>query len=123
MAAIGDFVLLFSRRGSDGPAACAGAQRGGLRWPQSCLWDGSSSRRNPGWRKALDTRTYYFLYKWTWYEWLGALAPLVLFWLLWRFARKHGATLLARFALAVLIYGVFQQALAMVLLWPGFLVR
>jgi len=78
---------------------------------------------NPGWRKALDTRTYDFIYKWTWYEWLGALAPLFLFWVLWRYARKRGETRLARFALAVLIYGVFQQALAMALLWPGFLVR
>jgi hypothetical protein len=78
---------------------------------------------NPGWREALDTRTYDFIYKWTWYEWLGALGPLVLFWLLWRFARRHGTATLARFALAVLIYGVFQQALAMALLWPGFLVR
>ncbi len=78
---------------------------------------------NPGWRKALDTRTYETLYKWTWYEWLGALAPLVLFWLLWRYARRRGTTMLARFALAVLIYGVFQQALAMALLWPGLLVR
>ena len=31
------------------------------------------------WRKALDTRTYYYLYQWTWYEWLGALAPMILF--------------------------------------------
>ena len=46
-------------------------------------------------------RNYLFLYHWAWYEWLGALAPLVLFWLLWRFARKRGETLLARFALAV----------------------
>jgi hypothetical protein len=28
--------------------------------------------------------------------------------------------MLARFALAVFLYGVFQQALAMALLWPGF---
>jgi hypothetical protein len=78
---------------------------------------------NPGWRKALDTRTYDFIYKWTWYEWLGALAPLFLFWLLWRYARKRGETTLARFALAVLMYGVFQQTLAMALLWPGLLPR
>ena len=31
---------------------------------------------NSAWRKALDTRTYYYLFQWTWYEWLGALAPL-----------------------------------------------
>ena len=78
---------------------------------------------NPGWQKALDTRTYETLYKWTWYEWLGALAPLILFWLLWRYARRRESIMLARFALAVLIYGVFQQALAMTLLWPGLLVR
>ena len=77
----------------------------------------------PIWRKALATRTYFFLYKWTWYEWLGALAPLVLFWLLWRVAQKHGETLLARFALAVFAYGVFQQAVAMIMLGTPALVR
>jgi len=78
---------------------------------------------NPGWHKALETRAYDYLYKWTWYEWLGALAPLVLFWLLWRFARRRGTTMLARFALAVLFYSVFHQALSMALLWPGMLDR
>lgn len=75
------------------------------------------------WRKALDTRTYYYLYKWTWYEWLGALAPLALFWLLWRISLRRGETNLARFAQAVLIYGVFQQAVAMLMLGPSSLVR
>jgi len=78
---------------------------------------------NPAWRKALDTRTYYYLYQWTWYEWLGALAPLILFGLLWRIARKRGELLLARFAAAVFFYAVFQQALAMAVLWPPSLVR
>jgi hypothetical protein len=78
---------------------------------------------DPAWRKALDTRTYYYLYKWTWYEWLGAVAPLVLFWLLWRFARKRGETTLARFGAAVLVYGAFHLALAMAILWPDSLVR
>jgi hypothetical protein len=78
---------------------------------------------DPAWRKALDTRTYYYLYQWTWYEWLGALAPLLLFGLLWRFAHKRRETLLARFAAAVFFYAVFQQTLAMALLWPSSLVR
>ncbi len=78
---------------------------------------------NPGWRKALDTLAYDHLYRWTWYEWLGALAPLVLFWLLWRIARRSGRTMLARFALAVLVYGAFHQILAMVLLGPPPLLR
>jgi hypothetical protein len=78
---------------------------------------------NPVWKKALDTRTYYYLYKWQWYEWLGALAPLFLFWLLWRIAEKHSKPLLARFALAVFAYGVFQQALAMLMLGFPALIR
>ena len=77
----------------------------------------------PAWNTALHTRTYYFLYKWTWYEWLGALGPLVFFWVIWWIARKREEPVLARFALAVFAYGVFQQALAMVLLWPSSLVR
>ncbi len=76
-----------------------------------------------GWRKALDTRTYDYLYRWTWYEWLGALAPLGFFWLLWRYLRGRRETRLADFALAALVYGIVHQALAMVVLWPASLVR
>ena len=78
---------------------------------------------NPLWRKALDTRTYYYLYKWTWYEWLGALVPLAFFGLIWLVAEKKGEKLLARFALAVFAYGLFQQAVAMIMLAPASLVR
>jgi hypothetical protein len=69
----------------------------------------------PEWRKALATRTYWFLFKWTWYEWLGAIGPLVLFWLLWRFVCKRGEMMLARFSLAVVYYCVFQQVVAVII--------
>lgn len=75
------------------------------------------------WRRALGTRTYYFLYRWTWYEWLGALAPIALLWLLWRYALRRGEDRLARFAFALLLYSIFQQAAAMVLLGPAVLIR
>ncbi len=75
------------------------------------------------WRRALGTRTYYFLYKWTWYEWLGAIAPLALFWMLRRYALRRGDDRMARFALALLLYGIFQQSVAMVLLAPAALIR
>jgi hypothetical protein len=77
----------------------------------------------PSWHRALSTRTYYFLYRWEWYEWLGALAPLFLFWLLWRVARKHGEIPLSRFALAVFSFGIFQLVVAVVMLTPQALVR
>ena len=75
------------------------------------------------WHKAMETRGYLFLDRWAWYEWLGAVAPLVLFWLLWRIAGKHGETLLARFALAVFLFGVFHELLAVIVWETPVLVR
>ena len=74
------------------------------------------------WLEAIHTRPWFRLYQWTWYEWLGAIGPLVLFWLVAQLAHKRGETSLARFSTAILIYGVFHQALAMVLLGPQWLI-
>lgn len=70
----------------------------------------------PGWHRALATRSYYFLYRWTWFEWLGVLGPLTLFCLLWRVALRQRDHLLARFSLAVFVYGLFHLFLAMFIL-------
>jgi hypothetical protein len=70
----------------------------------------------------MSPRHCFWLYQWTWYEWLGALGPLVLFSLLMRWARNRGDTTLATFASAVLAYGVLQQAIAMILCGPRRLV-
>ena len=78
------------------------------------------------WRLAAASRSYYSVYRWEWYEWLGALAPLALFWALSRAARRWrqaGDGRLARFALAVAAYGVFQLIVAMALLAPDALER
>jgi hypothetical protein len=76
----------------------------------------------PGWVDAMRPRHSFWLYQWTWYEWLGALAPLVLFWLLMRWARTRGETSLARFSLAVLLFAALHQTLAMILCGPSALV-
>ena len=73
-------------------------------------------RPTPIWREAIDARKYLHLFQWEWYEWLGALAPLLMFWLLWRVTQKRGETALARFALAVLLFGVFQMAVALIIM-------
>lgn len=74
------------------------------------------------WLDVMSTRHWFRLYQWTWYEWLGAIGPLILFWLVARYARKRGQLMLARFASAVLIYGAFQQAFAMAVLGPKALI-
>jgi hypothetical protein len=104
----------------------------------------------PEWRRALNTRTYFFLYQWRWYEWLGAIGPLVLFGLLWVWSAEqnpsgakalpHSEALAARLkscpdtklssglllrgcTMALLLYGAFQQMLAMILPAAPALVR
>ena len=78
---------------------------------------------NSSWRHALDAKSALLLDRWTWYEWLGAIAPLFLFWLLWRLAGRNGKTPLSRLALAVFAYGVFQQIVALGMLGPSALIR
>lgn len=73
---------------------------------------------SPTWLEALHSRHWFALYQWTWYEWLGAIGPLALFWLAARLARRQGEVKLARFCVAVLVYGIFQQAAAMAILAP-----
>ena len=80
-------------------------------------------RPSPAWRAALETRRYYFLYQWHWYEWLGALAPIALFWLLAQWAARQGNRMLARLAAAVVAYATVQQSVAMVLDGPQALIR
>jgi hypothetical protein len=70
------------------------------------------------WLEALRSRHWFRLYQWAWYEWLGAIGPLVLFWLVMYIARKQEEVKLARFATAVFIYGIFQQVVAMVIISP-----
>jgi hypothetical protein len=74
------------------------------------------------WLEALHSRHWFRLYEWKWYEWLGAIAPLLLFWLVAHIAAKQGEVKLARFATAIVFYGVFQQAVAMVILGPQALI-
>ena len=69
----------------------------------------------PLWFKALETKNYLLLNDGV-DEWPAAVAPLLLFCALWRFAKTRGQTLLARFALAVASFGAFHLMLA-VLVW------
>lgn len=75
------------------------------------------------WHRALETRSYMFLYRWRWYEWLGAIGPLALFWILWRLALRRGEEKLGRFAVAVFAYGLVHQIASMLVLASPALVR
>lgn len=66
-------------------------------------------------REALLARTYFFVTRWAWYEWIGALAPLAL--LGWFFSlRPRGTTpAFRRIAGTLVLYGSLFTALALIL--------
>jgi hypothetical protein len=77
------------------------------------------------WRAAAQTRDYYFLGRWEWYEWLGVLAPFVFLWWFRAIGKRQSATL-AHLATRLAIYGIFQLLVALIVmatrtferLWP-----
>jgi hypothetical protein len=60
---------------------------------------------DPAWRAALSGRSYLFPAQWTWYEQLGAFAPLVILFLYSRLAKRHGLGELARISRRLVISG------------------
>jgi hypothetical protein len=83
------------------------------------IFEGPSS----AWREALNTRNYYFLGRWTWYEWLGAIAPVLILWAIARYARRTNRPAMACLAGAASFYAVFQLAVACIVLLTPALVR
>ncbi|MGA2980861.1 MAG: hypothetical protein ABSD76_14820 [Terriglobales bacterium] len=80
------------------------------------------------WRQAAATRPFYFVLRWHWYEWLGVVAPLVLLWWYRALAKRRGSVVavhgvLARVAERLLYFGLFQLAVALIMLLPARLER
>jgi hypothetical protein len=55
--------------------------------------------------EAAGTRSYLFLARWEWYEWLGAIGPLILLGWFCHVARRKGLVVLARLSQAAAIFG------------------
>jgi hypothetical protein len=54
--------------------------------------------------QCLQDHRYYFLLRWTWYEWLGILGPLVILWWCRKIADRHGHTMLARLTWTLFLF-------------------
>lgn len=55
------------------------------------------------WRCLQDHR-YYFLLRWTWYEWLGILAPFAILWWCKKLAERQGHSTLARLTWTIFVF-------------------
>lgn len=90
-----------------------------LLWPLGWIFEPTSD----AWRQAAAMHTYFFLLRWHWYEWLGVVAPPVLLWWFQALAQRRRSAVLARVAKRLVYFGVFQLAVALVILWPAQLDR
>jgi hypothetical protein len=75
------------------------------------------------WRQAAATRSFYFVGRWQWYEWLGIFAPLVLLYAFecWQDSRyPDEESELALFTSSLVGYGFFQTIVGLIImLTPG----
>lgn len=74
---------------------------------------------SPAWREATSTREYYFLLRWTWYEWLGIFAPLVLLWWFSRLGRRLRSPVLIFMSQRLIIFGLFYFSVAAAMTIPS----
>lgn len=69
------------------------------------------------WR-CLEDHRYYFLLRWTWYEWLGILAPLAILWWSRKFAEQRGNQVLARLTQTVFVFELICFVAGLVITIP-----
>jgi hypothetical protein len=109
------FCLLLAWKPAAAPASSAAFALMPLSWVFGPV--------SKAWYVAADTRAYYFLWRWEWYEWLGVFAPLAFLWWFRRLGIRDRNPVLAHLATRLAVYGVFQLGVAIVLLAPPNLAR
>ncbi len=74
-------------------------------------------------RQVLQSRSYFFLLQWEWYEWVGIFAPLVIFWWFSRIASRRGLSLLETLCKTSMVFGLFFFVVAIVITIPPSMAR
>ncbi len=86
----------------------------GCIWPAIPLLPAPS----PAYGEVAKLHNYFYLQKWAWYEIVGAIAPMALFWWFAKLARSRQWNLLDRVCRAFAIYGVIYLAVSLALDLP-----
>jgi hypothetical protein len=69
-------------------------------------------------REILETRPYFFLLRWEWYEWMGIFGPLLLLQWFRRIARSKNLPVLERLCHTTITFGILWFAVALVVSVP-----
>jgi hypothetical protein len=70
-------------------------------------------------RLAVSTHPYFFICQWEWYEWLGALAPLAVLWLIAKYGERRSNGAIRLMSRALIIYGAAYLVLALISTTPS----
>jgi len=73
----------------------------------------------PAYHEVALRQSYFYLLRWEWYEWLGLIAPIVLFWWIARWARNTGMQDLELVSRAMVPFILLATAAALVLSIPA----
>jgi hypothetical protein len=72
----------------------------------------------PAYHEVALRQPYFYIQRWEWYEWLGLIGPVILFWMLARFARRRKMNNLELVSRAVVPFVLVATAAAIVLSVP-----
>ena len=75
-------------------------------------------RPTAGWREAIETRGYYFLLRWEWYEWLGIFAPVAIVWWMGRIAQRFHSRNLVVLTNRLVVFTVLWFAAGLIITVP-----
>ena len=70
-------------------------------------------------RQVLNSRPYFFLLRWQWYEWVGIFAPLLLLCWFRAIARRQRLTVLERMCTALVVFGLAFFLISLALTIPA----
>jgi len=73
----------------------------------------------PAYHEVALRQPYFYIQRWEWYEWLGLIGPVILFWMLARFARRRKMNNLELVSRAVIPFVLVATAAAIVLSIPA----
>jgi len=73
---------------------------------------------SPAYHEAIRFHENHYILQWQWYEWLGAIAPVVIFWCLGRIATSRRLMDTARACRALIIYDLVYLAAALAISIP-----
>ena len=106
------FVVMdrFAGRLKNTPAGLAGSL---------FVWMPLAPAASAAYHEAAKAHGYHYIQNWAWYEWLGIVAPLLLFWWFGRIARDRQWRMVERVSRAFVVYGLIYLVAALVVDLPA----